>query len=260
MSTAVDEGILNLTQRGRLTATSCLTDGPTWVANAPRLRELPIDAGVHLNFTEAFAESDFRLPLGRLIRACYLRQLPKSRVADEIERQFDAFERHFGRAPDFVDGHQHVHQLPIIRDCLWPILERRYSGRPLWLRSTLAPAALADYRLKARIIAALGARKFVAQAAQRRISTNGHLLGVYDFSASETAYAQLLQNWLKAADDGDLLMCHPAVPASAGAATGARPDAIGAQRPTEYAVLSDACFDDWLATASAQPVRLSQID
>ena len=36
-------------------------------------------------------------------------------IAAEIARQLDAFEDALGRAPDFIDGHQHVHVLPGIR-------------------------------------------------------------------------------------------------------------------------------------------------
>lgn len=252
MNASVDTAILTLTQQGRLTATSCLTSGPSWPGNAPRLRELPIDAGLHLNFTEAFAPDDFCLPLARLIRACYLRRLSKSRIGEQIERQFDLFERHFGRAPDFVDGHQHVHQLPVIRDVLLPIIARRYPDQPLWLRRTAAPAGLSAFRLKARIIAALGGQRLSARVQAEGRSQNGHLLGVYGFSGSAADYAELMQGWLQAASDCDLLMCHPASSPVSG-------DAIGAQRPVEMAVLASSSFDEMCIAAGVERVRLSQI-
>lgn len=253
----VDAGIIALSEHGRLTATSCLVAAPNWPSSAARLRELPIDAGLHLNFTEAFADDALHLPLPALIRACYLRRLPKSRLAEQIERQCDAFERHCGRAPDFVDGHQHVHQLPMIRDALLPILARRYAGQPLWLRRTAAPAALPAFRLKAYVIAALGSRRFAALAETRGWRLNGHLLGVYDFSCDADRYEELLQAWLQSAADGDLLMCHPAL----AGATLAPPtgDAIAAQRPVEFAVLSDPRFDAWCAAANVRLVRLSEL-
>ncbi|SDH56544.1 ChbG/HpnK family deacetylase [Propionivibrio dicarboxylicus] len=257
----VDAGIIALSEQGRLTATSCLTTGPTWPTSAARLRELPIDAGLHLNFTEAFAGDaphlPLSLPLPALIRACYLRRLPKSRLAEQIERQCDAFERHYGRAPDFVDGHQHVHQLPMIRDALLPILARRYAGQPLWLRRTAAPAALPAFRFKAFVIAALGSRRFATLAEAQGWRLNGRLLGVYDFSSDADGYAHLLRGWLQAAKDGDLLMCHPAI---AGAAlTQPHHDAIAAQRPVEFATLADPRVDAWRATAGVRLVRLSEL-
>ena len=36
----------------------------------------------------------------------------------EITRQFEAFAAAFGRPPDFVDGHHHVHLFPQIRDAV----------------------------------------------------------------------------------------------------------------------------------------------
>lgn len=252
MNASVDAAILALTQQGRLTATSCLSSGPSWPTNAPRLRELTIDAGLHLNFTEAFGPDDFCLPLARLIRACYLRRLSKSRIREQIERQFDRFELHFGRAPDFVDGHQHVHQLPLIRDALMPIIERRYAGQPLWLRCTAAPAMLSAFRLKARIIAALGSQRLSQMVQRQGRAQNRHLLGVYDFSGSAADYASLMKGWLEAASDGDLLMCHPAASIVSG-------DAIGTQRPVEMAVLASSAFADLCVAAGVERVRLSQI-
>lgn len=253
----VDAGIMALSAQGRLTATSCLTTGPTWPTSAARLRELPIDAGLHLNFTEAFTDDALNLPLPALIRACYLRRLPKSRLAEQIERQCDAFERHFGRAPDFVDGHQHVHQLPMIRDALLSILARRYAGQPLWLRRTAAPAALPAFRLKAFVIAALGSRRFAALAESDGWRLNGHLLGVYDFSSDADGYAQLLRGWLQAAKDGDLLMCHPAIAGTALTQPGN--DAIAAQRPVEFGVLADPRVDTWRNATGVRFVRLSEM-
>ncbi len=37
-------------------------------------------------------------------------------LAAELRAQFEAFAAAFGRPPDFVDGHQHVHLFPQVRD------------------------------------------------------------------------------------------------------------------------------------------------
>jgi predicted glycoside hydrolase/deacetylase ChbG (UPF0249 family) len=143
--------------------------------------------------------------------------------------QLDAFETHFGCPPDFIDGHQHVHQLPLIREQLLERIARRYPTHALWLRSTQTARHLTvdrGKRLKARIIACLGARTMRRLADAQGLPMNRHLLGVYGFSASPEEYRQLLMSWFVGAADGDLLMCHPASAIEAA-------DPIGQQRMRE---------------------------
>jgi predicted glycoside hydrolase/deacetylase ChbG (UPF0249 family) len=251
MSSGIDEGILRLASAGRLSAVSCLTQGATWKHQTRSLAALPVDIGLHLNFTESFASGQFFLPLARLIAACYGRRLPAAAIAAEINAQLDAFEAGFGRPPDYIDGHQHVHQLPMLRESLLQIMSRRYPGQGLWLRSTRPPSRGNPYPLKAVIISMLGARKMRRLASAQGLPMNGRLLGVYDFSASREKYADLLRTWLAIAADGDLLMCHPAVFAEP-------EDGIGPQRTREFSVLSDSRFPTWLEQQGLTLSRLSQ--
>ena len=254
MDSSVDRGILALTRLGRLSAVSCMTQGPSLRANASALAELPTDIGLHLNFTEPFRGVEFHLPLAHLIVASYLRLLPRSQIIEQIHRQLDAFESCFQRPPNFIDGHQHVHQLPVIRDSLLTIIGQRYPAQSLWLRSTRPAEVSAGgqlARLKPHIIALLGARKLCVLATAAGWPMNHHLLGVYDFSASTEAYADLLVGWLSDAEEGDLLMCHPANTAEPAVA-------FGPQRTREYSVIADPGFGRWLDQAGLTVSRLSQ--
>lgn len=252
MDNSVDHGIADLAQRGRLSAASCMTQGPSLRANAPLLAGLPVDLGLHLNFTESFGKSEFHLPLPQLIVASYLRLLPKAQLATQINRQLDAFESCFKRPPDYIDGHQHVHQLPLIRDSLLASIGQRYPQHRLWLRSTLPAADVTrPYRLKTNIIAWLGARKMGALAAKAGWPMSKHLLGVYDFSPGRAAYQALLLRWLNEAQEDDVLMCHPAKAVAASVA-------FGQQRVWEHSVLADPEFPNWLAAAELSLTQLSK--
>lgn len=254
MSAGIDAGILELARGGRLSAVSCLTQGPTLSEHTPALLQLPVDIGLHLNFTESLVDDQFCLPLARLIAACYTRRLPAHRVAATIRGQFEDFETHFGRPPDFVDGHQHVHQLPVIREQLLASIAQRYPGRDIWLRSTQAVGSTAmsqAQRLKAQVIALLGGRTMRRLTTAAGLPMNRRLLGVYGFSASPEQYRNLFRSWLADAHDGDLLMCHPARSAHAG-------DAIGAQRVREFSVLSDRHFATWIEEHGVSVCRLSR--
>lgn len=236
LNEAIDTGIIRLAEQGRLSATSCLVHGPTFVANAPALKQVGIQVGLHLNFTEPLGSPGLYLPLARLVRRSYLRTLDAKVVRAQIESQFDAFHTVMGRAPHFVDGHQHIHQLPQIRNALIATLVQRYGGgeRP-WLRNTQArPGLPAPHRFKAAVIQALGAATLARQASRAGFYLNARFAGVYDFQGGEPVYRSLLAGWLNNVQDGDLLMCHPAARVDA-------TDPMGAQRVAEFNVLaSDA--------------------
>jgi len=258
LESGVDQGIAALAARGKLTAVSCLSMGPTFVRDADMIRGLDIDIGLHLNFTESLGQPGLFMPVGKLILSAYLRILPASRINEQINRQLDAFESIMGRAPDFVDGHLHVHQLPQIRESLIEQLTKRYGNNPsLWMRDTM-PGPLRGslpvaQRLKAYLIGSLGAKRLKAIAARAGIRTNdGGFFGVYDFARPHPPYPQMLEAWFAQMRQGALLMVHPAQSIQPG-------DLFGQDRVEEYEVLGGPVFENLLMRMGIRPARLSGI-
>jgi len=258
----INTAALALARAGRISAISCMVGGPAWPEGAAALRELDrprVDLGLHFDLTQYPLEISPR-PLARLIGASWLRRLDPHRLRSEIERQCDAFEADARRAPDHVDGHQHVHQFPQVRDVLVDTLCRRYDPRP-WLRDTrhahVAGGTFDSTRvradMKAAVIARLGADALRHLAAGRGVRQNRRLLGVHGLQADGRTYRHLLGGWLGVAQTGDLLVAHPAS-ASAGA-TGA----MAANRSAEYAVLSSAEFGDMLMQAEVEVAPMSAL-
>jgi predicted glycoside hydrolase/deacetylase ChbG (UPF0249 family) len=244
------EAIVELIERGRVTATSALVDAPHWRAAAAALPARPrgaagprgADIGLHLNLTQPFpapggTRAPQRWPLGELIVRCALRAIEPAVLQAEIERQLDAFEDAVGRRPDYIDGHQHVHQLAGVREALVTAVLQRYGTDAPWLRSTRPPEGVRG--IKACGIAALGDRHLRALASGARLRVSRCLAGVYDFRAAtgveRERYRQQLGRWLQLGPDGTVLMCHPATRAAAD-------DPIGAARAMEYATLGSAEF------------------
>jgi predicted glycoside hydrolase/deacetylase ChbG (UPF0249 family) len=237
----VDDAAWRLIEMGRVHAVGCMVGGPAWRDGQVRLRGLDprsVDVGLHLDLTEHPLGGAFRL--GGLIAACLMRRIDPLRVGAEIRAQLDAFEAALGRPPAFVDGHQHVHQLPGVRQALFAELARRPGpGRP-WLRSCRAPAAAGPGagwrdRIKAGIVAALGARALERQADRLGWRHNARLLGVYDFRGGPADYLRRLEAWLRAGAATDLLMCHPSAALGAG-------DPIAQARAVEFTVLAGDAF------------------
>ena len=243
---AIDGGavdaILGLIDAGRLTATSVLVDAPLWRSTAPALVQAVAagggppraDVGLHLNLTQAFAGRAMQAwPLRALIVRCAARLMERAPLRAAIERQLDAFEDALGRSPDYVDGHQHVHQFAQVREELLAALARRYPQRHPWIRSTRRPLGVRD--AKARTIATLGDAGLRRQARLGGFATSDWMVGVYGFDGDADAYLQRLEAWMREGPDGSVFMCHPASRAEAG-------DAIGSARVVEQAVLAGPDF------------------
>ena len=240
----INQAALNLARQNRISAISCLVDGPAWPAGWNALKGADathIEVGLHLNFTEDLGHNRIVHRLPNLILLAYARGLSRPALKREILRQFERFELTTGQMPDFVDGHQHVHQLPLIRDTLLEVLNKRYGSRKPWLRATRPPEHRSNLRLplsakfKAELVGYLGASALSRLAKKHGYSQNQHLLGVYGFDMSERRYLHNLRIWFMSAADGDLLMCHPSL-------TGPWDDPLLGARYREYRVLSGDTF------------------
>ena len=260
-SAAIDAAILTLIERGILTATSCMTLSPRWPESArqltPQLRT-KADLGLHLDFTQ-FSRS-MRVSHPVLAVRSLTGLLSTQKVMANIKQQLDAFEDALHTPPDYIDGHLHVHQLPIIREALLTILQHRYSHlapakRP-WLRISSPPVGSG---LKARIIHWLGAEKLKKLAAAAGFRVSPILLGVYDFQGDAAAYQARWLHWARqlkqlAISEKDLppvLMCHPARPTQV-----IDPhDPIAIARMIEWQVMQSADFSAWLTMADIQAVK-----
>ena len=264
----VNQAVLNLVDAGVVSATSCMSQGPAWREGATHLkgeRRGRLDVGLHLNLTETFeAAPDAALPLRAVIGRAVVHALNPQWLKRAVCSQLDAFEAEWGEAPDYVDGHQHVHQLPQVRELLLAELSRRYGAQPRrpWLRLTRARRGPGGVGLKQWVIEALGARSFERMARQAGFTLNGALLGVYGFDADAQAYRRRLQHWLAQAHAGDVLMMHPACPAAFGEPLTAQPrpgleDPIAEARRVEYSVLKEQGAS-LLTQAGVQAARLER--
>ncbi len=129
LSPAVNRSVLSLAREHRISATSCLVNLPDCTPQAmSELPSLDLDLGLHLNFTEGAPLSRPlrnvwpKFPsLGRLLVASHLGRLPVTGVQDECRAQLERFVQLVGRAPDFVDGHQHVQSIPFLAEILAPV-------------------------------------------------------------------------------------------------------------------------------------------
>lgn len=250
----INQAALQLANLGRISAISCMVGAPHWRAGAPRLAQLPedrVDVGLHLDFTEHPLNPAARRPLPALIALAGARLLDRALIRGEIQTQLEVFEQALGRAPAHVDGHQHVHQFPVIREELIAVLLERYPQRRPWLRRTKRPRGLPGF--KPWLIERLGCDAFSRLAREHGYPQNESFLGIYGFQGDAARYASRLAQWLGMAGHGDLLMCH------AGGSAPVR-DPILAARCNEWQVLAGPAFADLLAQAGVRLAPLSRLE
>ncbi len=255
----VNEAVQRLAESGRLHATGALVGAPAWRAGASLLRRLDatgLDVGLHLDLTE-FPRTLQPRPLRWWVARGLLHVADRAALRGEIGAQLEAFEAALGHGPAFVDGHRHVHQLPCVRDELLAELRRRYGRHGPWIRSTRAArfrgaASSAASRFKACVIESLGAAGLAAAAGRLGFAQNRRLLGVYDFRGGAPRYLALLRDWLPAAREGDLLICHPGLGTPG-------TDPLGAARAAESDVLAGRAFGDLLRDGSIALEPMSRI-
>jgi predicted glycoside hydrolase/deacetylase ChbG (UPF0249 family) len=252
LSPGIDAAILALVDAGRLTATTVMAAGPDLEAAAPALLERAGRAEIGLHFTLTDLPPLGSMPrlapagrppaLGALIRTAVAGGLDGEEIAAELGRQLDRFEAIFGRPPDFLDGHQHVHVLPGVRGAVFgAFASGRLDRRRVWLRHSAPPVAawrIAGWpRRKALVVTALAAGLSRA-AARHGVSTNDGFLGYTDFRADGSFGAVFAAQLAAARGERTLAMCHPS------AATGDTPfaDPIAGARRDEYAYLASERF------------------
>lgn len=256
MSEGVSTGILEAARAARISATSAMTTLPDWprAADAWLAARPPATLGLHLNLTvgaplgpmPALAPSGVFPAIGAMARA---RDLPADEIRAEIGRQIDGFVAYAGHAPDHVDGHQHVHVLPGVREALFHALrERGYRGMPL-RDSGDRPTRILRRRscvTKALAVATL-ARGFAAAAQVAGFPCNDGFAGFSTFDPQADPTPQFTR-YLIAPGLRHLVMCHPGHVDAALHAL----DPVTAARETELRFLLSDAWPALLARAGAR--------
>jgi predicted glycoside hydrolase/deacetylase ChbG (UPF0249 family) len=221
LSPTVNAGIRELIARGRLNATSVMVAGPHLgddealsleALNSGKKRAA---IGLHVTLTapfkplsEGFAplrDSGF-LPLAETMRAAVARRLKPELLAIEIASQLRAFVVIFGHLPDFVDGHQHVHLFPQVRDAFLKVVTE--TAPDAWVRQCGRANSLRRLHDRKALVLDILSVRFRRKAARLGIATNSAFAGAYAYKPFAD-FAKIFPRFLTDLPDGGLIMCHP---------------------------------------------------
>jgi len=174
---------------------------------------------------------------------------------EQLARQLEAFERALGRPPGFIDGHQHVHVLPSVRDSVVEAAVRIRRSHPVYLRSLTEPLGAILRRgfepRKALVLAHLG-RGLHRRAARVGVPTNDSFRGATRF-APGPGVREEFRRFFTGPGRRPLVMCHPGrVDAEL-----ERRDPLTRRREDELAYFASPAFLEDLAGAG---VRLARFD
>jgi predicted glycoside hydrolase/deacetylase ChbG (UPF0249 family) len=267
ISLGVNAAIRDLILRGRLNATSVMTAAPNLGNDEADALEMLNSGkkraalGLHVTLTAPFAplSEDYAplragafLPLNETMRLSVARRLQGERLTIEIASQVRAFVAAFGHLPDFVDGHQHVHLFPQVRDAFLKVVA---EIAPLaWVRQCgRVRTARALHDRKALVLDILS-QGFRRKARRLGIATNPAFAGAYNFNA-KADFAKAFPRFLMGLPDGGLIMCHPGfVDAEL-----ERLDPLTRQREREFAYFNSEEFPQALADHGVALVRADAV-
>lgn len=255
ISPGVNAAIRELIQRGRINATSVMVATPHFngdeaaALDTLNSGEKRAALGLHVTLTEPFKPiSDGFVPLrhGRFLplndtlRTAAARRLQPESLVIEIASQLRIFFDAFGRPPDFLDGHQHVHLFPQIRDAFLRVVAE--AAPDAWVRQCGRARPLRRLHDRKALTLDILSVAFRRKAKLLGIATNAAFAGTYAFNA-KARFARIFPRFLSGLPDSGLVMCHPGfVDAELKAL-----DSLTTLREHEFAFFSSEAFPKLLA-------------
>jgi len=240
----IDSAILDLAERGGITAVSCMValDRFDGVAFQQLLqRGDRVDIGLHLTLTECppvhtvsgveslLQPTGVFHSMGELLRRGLRGSLNADDVAREIRAQYDRFIQLAGRSPDYVDSHLHCHQFPGVREGVLKFLDTLDPETGPYIRnSAMSLRKIVRQRVSPLKCLGIGlfGNQFRRALLKRGWKTNSGFAGIYAYDGHR-AYAGYLERFVACMESRNgILMTHPGV--------------TEAWRKMEYRTLRDA--------------------
>jgi predicted glycoside hydrolase/deacetylase ChbG (UPF0249 family) len=257
ISPAVNSAIRDLVNRGRINATSVMVTAPSFHRSEATALSLlkskghRVAIGLHLTLTAPFRplskgyrplRDEAFLPTDKTLVHALARQLNPRALREEITNQVRMFVHTFSHPPEFVDGHQHVHLFPQVREAVLDVVKE--TAPKAWVRQCGRVGTLRE-RLDNRkaLLLDILSKTFRERAAAHGVRTNPAFAGAYAFH-DRANFAALFPRFLEKLPADSVVMCHPGIvdPELR------RLDPLTTLREQEYAFFSGESFSAVLAT------------
>lgn len=178
MSSEINSAIIKLSEAKRISAVSCLVIGEAWNEGHHLLKKFQgdVDIGLHLSFRN--------LPFNKILKLAYLRKVDKNAIFNEFKVQLECFYKKMDCWPDFIDGHEYIHQLPIFRLALIELVSIIRTNK-IYIRNTsmsLFDIFLRKVSIFKNIFISIPGRSFKKCLLKRHLYSNNDMLGIYNFN------------------------------------------------------------------------------
>ena len=213
LNSECSEGILNLVKTKKINSVSCLTTTACWTKKAMDLKPFikDIELGLHLSLTEPKPIYSPSCSLKTLIQKAYLGQLKKQEIVKEIRAQVELFTKSLGVLPQYVDGHEFCHHLPIIRSALIDVAQEfHFKENNIYIR-VFHPGTPSF--LKNGVfwlfnhLSSFPSKKLIALLKTKGISFNSRLLGFHPYCWKPHKYFDYY--FQMNPSKKDIFFCHP---------------------------------------------------
>jgi len=218
ITTNVSKAIIKLLEKKKINSTSCIVTANNASQNLDLLKRFNSKKGfiigLHLTLTN-FKPSIKLLKIKKfgsilsLYLNIFLNNITKEEIKNELLNQILIFKKKFGNYPKLIDGHHHIHQLPIISGILINIL-KELKIKKIIVRNTnikFKDALIIKKSFYKMILLSTCGYFFKKKLKKNNIKTNNYFLGVYDFKNIEI----FKKNYeiFKKKSDFYIFMCHP---------------------------------------------------
>lgn len=259
LNEGISAAIIELLSKGCISATSCMTTSPLWPKWGAHLKPLAnqVDIGLHLDltqFTPLSGELAGPFSIGQTIIKAYSRQFSLKSLEHECLLQLQRFGDVMGFAPHFIDGHQHIHQFPLIRDALLSVCKTYFKNNKPPMRLVNGSPFLSPWRdspLKL-LIHALGRNAFKRNLDKANWPYYQDFKGIYVFKGKPDI-AILFKQFIQQIATSGIIMCHP------GHNSDPNTDPINQLREQEYAFLRSREWQTLRQTKSVQLCRYREM-
>lgn len=226
----ISEGILLLARNKRISAISCMVNSAYWDEDSQELNNINFNGyvGLHLNLTfgqplssawrKFEGERFYSLPV--LLKKLYLGHIKSETIEAEIQAQIDVFSNFMHIYPDFIDGHQHVHQYKNVRNALFSVHQKVMGHTETEATDEYVDAffrntsngykdliTLSSFP-KRQILSILGGIKFRKMLTLKQLPMNSSFTGIYNFKYAYK-YRNYFKKFLTQSENGGMIMCHP---------------------------------------------------
>ena len=211
MSASISEGIIDLVKGKKIQAVSCILNKDVFLKYYKVLKKFKyqIDIGLHINLTENKTGVNLKFNnISNFFSSLRLIIFRRDLITKQVNSQIKEFERYFEFKPKHIDGHHHIHQLPLVSSI---IINSIKSFKPFVRQSGDSISNILSRRIAIikSILISLFSKNLILNLKKDNLYFNESFSGIYEFNES-IEYKKIFHKFLVSNKNNHLIMCHPA--------------------------------------------------